>query len=131
MLTLKNMSFKAGQELKITGKATSGTGFSINIGHSEDNLALHFNPRFSEHGDNQTIVCNSKKEGTWQGEQRESSFPFRPHEEFKITMEFSDQKFHIKLPSGHKMQFPNRFGDKKFKHIHVTGDVKIQGIDIH
>ncbi|XP_062391088.1 galectin-2-like [Sardina pilchardus] len=99
-------------------------GFAINIGHSWDSVALHFNPRFDE----QTIVCNSYEEGSWQSEQRESSLPFRVQEEFKVTMEFNDKEFHIKLPSGQKIQFPNRFGDKEFKNVHVTGDVKIKDI---
>ncbi|XP_063055009.1 galectin-2-like [Engraulis encrasicolus] len=126
MLTVKNMSFKTGQEMKITGKATSATGFSINIGHSEDSLALHFNPRFSL----STIVCNSKKGGAWESEARDSSFPFHANEEFKVSIQFSGDSFNIKLPNGHNIRFPNRFGDSKFKHIHFHGDVKIYSLKI-
>ncbi|KAL2086879.1 hypothetical protein ACEWY4_017938 [Coilia grayii] len=126
MLTVKNMSFKTGQQLTITGKPTSATGFAINIGHSEDTVALHFNPRFCE----QTIVCNSKKSGVWQSEQRERSFPFHVNEEFKVTIQFSGQNFNIRLPNGNIIQFPNRSGDSKFKYIYVTGDVRILGIKI-
>ncbi|KAJ8406644.1 hypothetical protein AAFF_G00295600 [Aldrovandia affinis] len=77
-LELKNMSFKAGQDLKIKGVPKSdAAGFSINVGHSDDHVALHFNPRFNCHGDECTIVCNSLHEGSWNEEQRESHFPFQ------------------------------------------------------
>ncbi|XP_063061626.1 beta-galactoside-binding lectin-like [Engraulis encrasicolus] len=130
MLTVKNMSFKTGQEMKITGKATSATGFSINIGHNEESVALHFNPRFCAHGDSNTIVCNSKKGGAWQTETRDSSFPFHTNEEFKVSIQFSGDSFNIKLSNGHNIHFPNRFGDSKFKHIHFEGDVRIHSFKI-
>lgn len=45
-------------------------------------------------------------------------------------MTFTDKEFHIKLANGNTIKFPNRFGDKKFKHIHVVGDVRIYNIKI-
>ncbi|KAI4901351.1 hypothetical protein NFI96_031647 [Prochilodus magdalenae] len=103
--------------------------FSINIGHDVDNIALHFNPRFKYNKDRKTIVCNSKK-GGWAKEQKESSFPFKHDEEFKLTFSFTNDNFNIKLPDGKTINFPNRFGDDKFDHLHVTGDVKIHSINI-
>ena len=52
--------------------------FSLNLGKDDNNLCLHFNPRFDAHGDINTIVCNSKDAGAWGAEQRESAFPFQP-----------------------------------------------------
>ena len=52
--------------------------FSLNLGKDDNNLCLHFNPRFDAHGDVSTIVCNSKDAGAWGAEQRESAFPFQP-----------------------------------------------------
>lgn len=60
--------------------------FSINIGHDDDAIALHFNPRFNAHGDSNTIVCNSKQ-GGWGSEHREHCFPFQQGEEFKVTFD--------------------------------------------
>ncbi|XP_036393706.1 beta-galactoside-binding lectin-like [Megalops cyprinoides] len=127
-LELKNMSFKAGLDLKITGVPNGDANtFVINIGHSDDNIALHFNPRFDHEGDHRTIVCNSLHNGSWSSEEREGNFPFQHGEEFKITISFDNDSFRIKLPDGHVMHFPNRFGDDKYKHIHVQGDVRIKG----
>ncbi|XP_028829890.1 lectin, galactoside-binding, soluble, 2b [Denticeps clupeoides] len=131
MFTVKNMSFKAGRELKISGKVKSSpVSFSVNIGHNEEAVALHFSPRFDENGDINTIVCNSLQSCSWGSEHKEGCFPFQPDSEFKITITFNNDEFYIKLPDGHMMSFPNRYGDDSFKHIHVNGDVKIYSIKI-
>ncbi|XP_067229610.1 lectin, galactoside-binding, soluble, 2b [Chanodichthys erythropterus] len=130
VFTLNDMSFKAGMEMKISGKIKSGCqSFSINIGHDSDAIALHFNPRFNEHGDINTIVCNSNQ-GGWGSEIREPCFPFVQGEEFKLSITFNNDTFYIKLPEGTMMSFPNRFGDDVFKHMHVKGDAKIISIKI-
>lgn len=52
--------------------------FALNLGKDDNNMCLHFNPRFNIHGDINTIVCNSKDGGAWGAEQRETAFPFQP-----------------------------------------------------
>ncbi|RXN32504.1 beta-galactoside-binding lectin-like protein [Labeo rohita] len=131
VFTLKDMSFKAGMEMKITAKTKPGCdSFAINIGHDADAIALHFNPRFNSQGDTNTIVCNSKQ-GGWGAEHREPCFPFEQGEEFKLTISFNNETFYIKLPGGTMMSFPNRFGDDVFKHVHTAGDVRISSIKIN
>ncbi|XP_051562925.1 lectin, galactoside-binding, soluble, 2b [Myxocyprinus asiaticus] len=130
VFTIKDMSFKAGMEMKISGKVKSGCdGFSINIGHDTDVIALHFNPRFNYGCDNNVIVCNSNQ-GGWGDEHRENCFPFKQGEEFKLSITFNNETFYIKLPEGTMMSFPNRLGDDTFKHIHVVGDVKILSLKV-
>ncbi|XP_039512390.1 beta-galactoside-binding lectin-like [Pimephales promelas] len=130
VFTISDMSFKAGMEMKISGKIKPGCErFSINIGHNEEAIALHFNPRFQARGDTNTIVCNSRQ-GEWGAEQREPCFPFQQGEAFKLTITFNNDTFYIKLPEGTMMSFPNRFGDDLFKHVHVNGDVKITSIGV-
>lgn len=50
----------------------------LNLGKDSNNVCLHFNPRFDIHGDTNTIVCNSKDDGAWGTELRETAFPFQP-----------------------------------------------------
>uniref|UniRef100_A0A3B3QZP3 Galectin n=1 Tax=Paramormyrops kingsleyae TaxID=1676925 RepID=A0A3B3QZP3_9TELE len=84
-LTVHNMSVKAGKDLKITGvPQINAEGFTINLGQGDENIALHFNVRFNQHGDRRTVVFNSKHAGSWSSEQREKSFPFKEGEEFKV-----------------------------------------------
>ncbi|XP_052414140.1 galectin-2 isoform X2 [Carassius gibelio] len=127
VFTVKDMSFKAGMEMKVSGKIKPGCDtFSINIGHDADTIALHFSPRFNSN----VIVCNSKQ-GDWGAEHREPCFPFQQGEGFKLSITFNNDTFNIKLPGGTMMSFPNRFGDDVFKHIHVMGNVKITSIKIN
>ncbi|KAJ8363189.1 hypothetical protein SKAU_G00120200 [Synaphobranchus kaupii] len=57
--------------------------FSINVGHSESDLGMHFNPRFNYSVDTNTIIMNSRK-GGWQEEVKDSNFPFHAGQEFKV-----------------------------------------------
>ncbi|KAL4647800.1 galectin-1-like [Arapaima gigas] len=130
-LTLKNMAIKAGKELKITGvPKPDALGFAINIGHEEDNIAFHFNPRFNQHGDHHLIVFNSRQGGSWCKEHREHHFPFEHGEEFKVSITFNNDEFEVKLPNGHSVNFPNRFGDDKYMFLQVEGDVRITGFKL-
>ncbi|XP_023698449.1 lectin, galactoside-binding, soluble, 2b [Paramormyrops kingsleyae] len=131
-LTLKNMSVKPGKDLKITGvPKPDAEGFSVNIGHSDNDIALHFNVRFNQHGDHHAIVFNSRQGGSWCNEQREDHFPFEQGEEFKVTINYNSDEFHVKMPGDHTVLFPNRFGEDKFMYIEVLGDVKIKGFKIN
>merc|ERR1739838_265388 len=126
-MTVKNMSFKEGQELKISCKLKDDcSGFSINIGHDPENVALHFNPRL----DGCTVVCNSMSGGSWADEHREDDCPFQCGEEHKVIINFTMDDFYIKLPNEHMMHFPNRLGDVKYKYIEVRGDAKVISLKI-
>ncbi|KAL1005670.1 hypothetical protein UPYG_G00062050 [Umbra pygmaea] len=124
---VENMSFKQGQELRITALAKSGAShFTINIGHNDENYALHISPRFSSN----KLVLNSLSGGCWGEEQHEMHFPFQTGEEFKLVINFNNEQFYIKLPDGHMIDFANRLGDCKYNHFMVDGDVKIISIKI-
>ncbi|KAK6471532.1 galectin-1-like [Huso huso] len=71
--------------LTLTGLSFSSS-FAFNIGRSDNEFSLHFNPRFDEHGDTNTIVCNSRMGGVWGEEQRDHAFPFKHGEEVKVIV---------------------------------------------
>lgn len=78
-LVASNLNLKPGECLKVRGEVSpDAKSFVLNLGKDSNNLCLHFNPRFNAHGDANTIVCNSKEDGTWGTEQREPAFPFQP-----------------------------------------------------
>ncbi|KAI7803379.1 lectin, galactoside-binding, soluble, 2a [Triplophysa rosa] len=130
-VVVQNMSFKVGQTLMATGVPNAeSTNFSINIGHSPEEIALHFNPRFDAHGDHRTIVCNSYLNGNWCEENRSGSFPFNLNEQFQIKITFTNEEFHVILSDGSEIHFPNRPGAEKYKYMHFDGDVRIHGIEI-
>lgn len=63
--------------LPISHLSPFSASFVVNIGKDPANIVLHFNARFDIHGDVKTIVCNSKNNGEWGTEQRETTFPFQ------------------------------------------------------
>ncbi|XP_062311243.1 lectin, galactoside-binding, soluble, 2b [Osmerus eperlanus] len=126
-LVVKNMSFKQGQEMKLSVLPKSGnSGFAINIGHDTDNYALHLNPRF----DSGSVVCNSQSGGSWGDECHESGCPFSEGSDNKVSISFNMDAFQIRLPDGHNITFPNRLGDVKYGHIELTGDAKLVSLKI-
>ncbi|KAJ8363240.1 hypothetical protein SKAU_G00120710 [Synaphobranchus kaupii] len=128
---VNNMSFKPGMEFRVTGVPKSNQdGFSINVGHSDENIALHVNPRFDYGDDKRIIVLNSKKDGFWNEELKDRNFPFQSGQEFEVTITFSKDNFYINLHDGNMLQFPNRLGDKQYDHMFCEGNAVIHGIYI-
>ncbi|KAF3700297.1 Beta-galactoside-binding lectin 14 kDa lectin Electrolectin [Channa argus] len=130
-MIIKHMSLKVGQTLTIVGVAKpDATEFALNIGPDEQEIAIHINARFSAHGDENTVVCNSYQGGNWCEEYREGGFPFQQGEEFKIIVELSPSEFLVTLSDGSNIHFPNRIGSEKYSFINVDGDARITSISI-
>ncbi|KAM9780177.1 lectin, galactoside-binding, soluble, 2a [Neosynchiropus ocellatus] len=130
-MMVKNMSFKVGQTLTVTGKPKpDATNFALNIGPDEQDITLHINPRFNAHGDENAVVCNSCQAGSWGQEVREGGFPFRQGEEFKFTITFNPEEFLVTLSDGSTINFPNRMGAEKYAFISFDGDVRITSFEI-
>ncbi|NXK07197.1 LEG2 protein, partial [Herpetotheres cachinnans] len=104
-LEMFNLGMKTGNTLKIKGKISGDAdNFSINLGCNFSDLAFHFSPRFNE----SVIVCNSRCAGAWQTEYRDNHFCFSKGSTVKIIIEMLADKFLVKLPDGHEVEFPNR-----------------------
>uniref|UniRef100_A0A8C6ZL77 Galectin n=1 Tax=Nothoprocta perdicaria TaxID=30464 RepID=A0A8C6ZL77_NOTPE len=117
-----NLDLKAGDSLKIKGKISEDTdGFVVNLGHSSSDLALHFNPRFNQ----SVIVCNSKCSKAWQQEHRDNHLCFSKGSTIKLVIEFLADKFQVKLPDGHEVEFPNRHGYDKITYMGVKGGFRV------
>ncbi|XP_064176326.1 galactose-binding lectin l-1-like isoform X2 [Anguilla rostrata] len=130
-MELKIVPFKPGMELKVKGVPKCGCDrFSINVGHSRGNVALHFDVRFSYGNDQRVIVLNTRKNGHWQEEVRDRCFPFQPGQQFEVTIAFADGSFYINLHNGHVVQFPNRLGDKQYDSLWFYGDVLLNGLSV-
>ncbi|KAJ7989687.1 hypothetical protein DPEC_G00307120 [Dallia pectoralis] len=131
-VVVKNMSLKLGKTLSITGVPNSDAAhFVINVGNSENDIALHINPRFDAHGDTRAVVCNSYQKGKWCEEHREGGFPFNQGEEFKIRITFTKEQFLVAFPDGSEIHFPNRLGEEKYNYFNFDGDVRIKDFGIN
>uniref|UniRef100_A0AAY4C3Y8 Galectin n=1 Tax=Denticeps clupeoides TaxID=299321 RepID=A0AAY4C3Y8_9TELE len=129
-LELKNVVLRAGDHLKIMGKILPGAKrFQIELGSDSNNMALHFNPRFET--EENVIVCNSKRDGNWGEEQRESKNPFHPGSVVKVRVKVAGDFFEVELPNGEEIQFPNREGTDSISYVRVKGDFQLTCFKIY
>ena len=122
-----NLDWKSGGTMKIKGHISEDAeSFAINLGCKSSDLALHFNPRFNE----SVIVCNSLCSDNWQQEQRDKYFNFYKGSTVKIIVEFLGDKFLVKLPDGHEVEFPNRHGYDKISYLNILGGFKVTSFKV-
>ncbi|XP_060742263.1 galectin-2-like, partial [Tachysurus vachellii] len=124
---LKNVLFSAGDRLKVQGRINlDADRFQVDLGSMSSELALHFNPRF-HYGDDKTpvLVCNSKCDGVWKQEQRETHNPFQPGSTFKVVVKHAGDLFEVMLPDGNMIEFPNRHGLEVITYIRIKGDISL------
>ncbi|NWI66449.1 LEG2 protein, partial [Todus mexicanus] len=122
-----NLDMKPGDTLKIKGKISDDTDeFSINLGCGSSDLAFHLNPRFNE----SVIVCNSRCSDVWQEEHRDDHLSFSRGSTIKVVIEMLEDKFQVKLPDGHEVEFPNRHSYDKIKYMSVKGGFKVKSFKL-
>ncbi|KAK7939390.1 hypothetical protein WMY93_002716 [Mugilogobius chulae] len=124
-LVMKNVELKAGDKLKIKGIVLHDADrFQIDLGCDEEDLALHFNPRFNDALDGTVFVCNSKAAGCWGNEKREMNNTLQKGAEVKIVVAFSGDMFEVELPDDQQVHFPNREDMDVIKYLRIRGDFK-------
>ncbi|NXN20168.1 LEG2 protein, partial [Indicator maculatus] len=117
-----NLYMKTGDTLKLKGKISDDAeSFSINLGCSSSDLALHFNPRFNE----SVIICNSLCSNTWQTEHRDDHLCFSKGSTVELAIEMKADKFEVKLPDGHDVEFPNRHSYDKVTYMSIKGGFRV------
>ncbi|TRZ18696.1 hypothetical protein HGM15179_008449, partial [Zosterops borbonicus] len=127
-LVVTQLDVEPGECIKVKGKIQSDAkGFAVNVGKDSNTLMLHFNPRFDCHGDVNTIVCNSKEDGTWGEEDRKADFPFQHGDKIEICISFDETEATVKLSEA-EFKFPNRLGMEKIEYLAVEGDFKVKAI---
>ncbi|XP_075011835.1 galectin-2 isoform X3 [Calonectris borealis] len=117
-----NLGMKTGDTLKVKGKISDDAdNFSINLGCRSSDLGFHFSPRFNE----SVIVFNSRCSNAWQEEHRDDHLCFSRGSTVKIIIEMLADKFRVKLPDGHEVEFPNRHCYDKISYMSVKGDFRV------
>ncbi|XP_045576402.1 galectin-2-like [Salmo salar] len=77
--------------------------FQIDLGCDEDDLALHFNPRFNDDTDGTVLVCNSKIAGCWGDEKRVIHNLLQRSSTFKIVLKLMGDMFEVEMPDGQEI----------------------------
>ncbi|KAJ7992606.1 hypothetical protein DPEC_G00280430 [Dallia pectoralis] len=131
-LELKHVELRAGDVLKVQGRILDeAQRFQIDLGCDENDLALHFNPRFNDDTDGSVLVCNSKIAGSWGDEKREIHNPLRRGATVKIILRLTGDMYEVEMPDGHELQFPNREGLDVITYIRVKGDFRLTSFKIY
>ncbi|CAL8292194.1 beta-galactoside-binding lectin [Gadus morhua] len=130
-MIVKNMSLKVGHTVTISGVPKAGAEcFALNISSGADH-ALHMNVRFTAHGDERVVVCNSYQAGVWGAEVRQGGFPFNYDELFKFTISLTPEEFLVVLSDASEIHFPNRLGASKYMDFSFNGGVLVRGFEIN
>uniref|UniRef100_A0AAQ6IH85 Galectin n=1 Tax=Anabas testudineus TaxID=64144 RepID=A0AAQ6IH85_ANATE len=131
VLTLENAYFNVGETLTITGvPKPNAAQFSVNIGFSDKDIALHVNPRFHCGDHVKKVIFNSRQGGNWGEELCGQSFPFEEGKEFEISIEFKSAEFLVILPDDSVFRFHNHLGAEIYPMIFVNADVRITSFKI-
>jgi hypothetical protein len=120
---------RIGNAIKIIGKTNrNAQRFAINLMIDQtscDDIALHFNPRFSDG----FVVRNSRIKNNWCNEEREPNYlPFEPNQEFNIIIAVEEKVYQILINGIHFIDFCHRLPFSKVNCIAIDGDVKIRSI---
>ncbi|CAH2307322.1 grifin [Pelobates cultripes] len=106
----------------------SENDFEINfLSESGDQIAFHFNPRFSEGN----IVCNSFLGSRWGQEERTDTFPMEVNEPFLVEIYSDQEHFQIFVDDNKIMQYRHRM--KQFSGItkvQILNDINISSVEI-
>ncbi|XP_068100576.1 grifin [Hyperolius riggenbachi] len=102
--------------------------FEINfLTDSGDQIAFHFNPRFSE----STIICNSFLSSHWGQEEKIDTFPFEANEPFQVEIYSDREHFQVFIDDNKIIQFRHRM--KHFSNItklQILNDINISAVEI-
>lgn len=121
-------SFPPGSRLTLLASAHKDTDrFSINlVCRSQQTIvkrlisydvALHFNPRFSD----EIIVRNTKHNGVWEKEEREGGLPISRGEAFSISIICQDDAFKIMVNDIQFTFFEHRLNPRNISHVEIEG----------
>eukprot|EP00071_Canis_lupus_P044691 XP_022278248.1 galectin-9 isoform X3 [Canis lupus familiaris] len=117
--------------LKITINGTilycNGTRFAVNFhsGHSDSDIAFHFNPRFEEGG---YVVCNTKQKGSWGSEERKMQMPFQMGNPFELCFMVNSCDFKVTVNGSHFTQYSHRVPFHYVDTLSITGAVQLSYI---
>ncbi|XP_036616707.1 galectin-1-like [Trichosurus vulpecula] len=130
VVCLKDLGLKPGDGIKIEGDILPNAKmFRCDLGMDEENIAMHFNPRFHYIAFHNIIICNSKSDGVWGVEQRDTNLPFAQDMSVEISITFEGQQFRVRMQNDHEITFPNRLDLNQIHYLAVTGDFSVRKVD--
>ncbi|KAM7066986.1 galectin-9 isoform 1-T1 [Molossus nigricans] len=118
-----------GLQITVSGTVlqSHGSRFAVNfqIGHSDSDIAFHFNPRFEDGG---YVVCNTRQRGGWGSEERKMENPFQMGIPFEIRFLVQSSQFQVMVNGNFFTQYAHRVPFHRVDTISVTGSVRLYHI---
>ncbi|XP_062913497.1 grifin isoform X2 [Mobula hypostoma] len=118
-----------GWNVTVRGEPTAGAKrFDINfLCDRSEEIAFHFNPRFTE----SLLVCNSYLANKWGKEEQSTTCPFEAEEPFQIEIYSDKEYFHVLLDGSAVCQFKHRVENlSSITRFQILNDVKISSVEI-
>jgi len=98
--------------------------FEVNLVKGNGEIALHFNPRFSE----KHVIRNALQDGKWGNEEREGKMPFEKGHAFDLLIVNEPYGFQIFVNDARFCSFAHRTDPNDMAGLRVQGDVELTGI---
>nr|XP_037274840.1 galectin-4-like [Rhipicephalus microplus] len=93
---------------------------------TEDDLALHLNPRFGEGA----LIRNCRRGGKWGDEEREGDFPLAPGRAFELRVDALEDAFRVTVDGNTLCDFGHRMPLKKVKYLVAEGDLVVDDVRV-
>lgn len=117
-------SLSNGTQIHIAGTPT-GSRFEVNLKNSQDDIVLHFNPRF----DDFALVLNSAQRGAWGQEQRQS-LSMQRGMRFTLVIMATGNGFNISVNNSHICEFYQRVPMYLANLVEVKGDINLESVQV-
>ncbi|XP_069470709.1 galectin-9 isoform X2 [Ambystoma mexicanum] len=118
-----------GTVLVVSGSASHcGDSFAVNFQCEHcspaENIAFHFNPRFSE----SCVVCNTKERNSWGREERKHEMPFHKGHHFEIRVLISHHCYKVSVNGNHFLEYNHRIPLHRVNTLEITGSVDLENV---
>ncbi|XP_070249214.1 galectin-9B-like [Myotis yumanensis] len=106
-----------------------GSRFEVNFqtGLSDKDIAFHFNPRFEDGG---YVVCNTKRNGRWEQEEKMKINPFQMGIPFEISFLVENSGFQVMVNGNFFMNYIHRVPFHRVDTISFIGGLEVTQISI-
>ncbi|XP_060042464.1 galectin-7-like isoform X2 [Erinaceus europaeus] len=92
----------------------------------DPDIALHFNPRFNEN----KVIFNSRKSGSWGTEEFGHNFPFRYGQAFEVLIITDQEGFKVIIGDQKYHHFCYRIPLSEVCGLEVSGDVMLELVNV-
>ncbi|KAL1780171.1 galectin-9 isoform X1 [Sigmodon hispidus] len=113
-----------GRQMAVSFQSLRTYRITVNFqtGHSGDDIAFHFNPRFEDGG---YVVCNTKQKGHWGPEERKMQMPLQKARPFELCFLVQNSGFKVMVNKSLFTQYSHRVPYHLVDTLAVNGSLQL------